>query len=104
MNQIAGTSIQIDLTLQDDEGAPQNLSGATMTWHLTRAYSVPGVLAVTAPELVVDDAANGSCLVNLDAADTLDLQGTYYHWISADYGADSEKKWHLGTITFSENS
>lgn len=103
MEQIAGTSIDIDLTLQDDQGSPQNLTGATMTWHLARAYSVPAVLTVADATINVDDAINGSCIVPLVDTDTADLQGTYYHWIEADFGGGSAKKWKLGTITFTEN-
>lgn len=102
---VAGTAVRIDLTLQDDAGDPQNLTGATMTWRLTRAYSVPHVVNKTSSSgITVDDAGNGSCYVDLDAPDTLDLQGTYYHEIKADYGSGNEKTWQLGTISFQESS
>jgi hypothetical protein len=102
-NQIAGTNISIDLTLQTSAGAAQDLDGATLTWRLTRAYSVPGVLDIT-PTPTNPPGSDGLVTVNLDATESLDLQGTYYHEIKADFGANQEKTWQLGIIEFSESS
>lgn len=106
--QVAGTNIQIDLTLQDDAGDPQDLEGATLFWRLTRAYSVPGVLDkdTTGVTVAVVSApgTDGLAVVNINAIASQDLQGTYYHEIKADYGSDQEKTWQLDTITFNESS
>ena len=107
-NQIAGTPIEINMTLQNDAGQPQDLTNATMYWRLTRAYSVPGVLVKDSDQVggaVIDnDPTTGLVEVTIDVADSLDLQGTYYHEIKADYGSDIARTWKLGTIEFDESS
>jgi hypothetical protein len=102
---IAGTANRIYLTLlEDDETTPQDLTGASLRWRLGRSYSVGHVLEKTNPAgVVVTDAAAGQAYVDLDATDTVDLQGSYYHEIKADYGSGNEKNWQLGTITVTES-
>ena len=101
--QVAGTKVLINLTLQDEALAAQDLAGATLTWRLTRDYAVPGVLNAI-PVLDTPPGTDGLATVTLTPADTLDLQGTYYHEVKADYGSDNEKTWQLGTIIFNESS
>ena len=108
-NQIAGTQVQIDLTLQTEAGAAKDLTGATLYWRLTRHYSVPGVLAkdsdlVGGASITNPTGTDGLATVVLEISDTLDLQGTYYHEIKADYGSGVEHTWQLDTIDFSESS
>ncbi len=108
-NQISGTQIQIDLTLQDSAGDPKDLTGATLYWRLTRHYSVPGVLVkdsdtVGGVSILNPPGTDGLVTVVLDVDDSLDLQGTYYHEIKADYGSDVERTWQLGTLVFNESS
>ena len=103
---IAGTANRIYLTLlEDDETTPQDLTGAVvLRWRLGRSYSVGYILEKTDPSgVVVTDAAAGQCYVDLDATDTVDLQGDYVHEIKVDYGSNNEKSWKLGTIAFSES-
>ena len=100
---IAGTAITVYLTLQDDLEAAQDLTSATMSWRLSRSYSVPAVLIKPDSDITVTDAEGGLAEVDLDALDTADLQGTYYHEIEADYGSEDKKKWQLGIITFAES-
>ena len=105
---IAGTNIQIDLVLQKETGAAQDLTGATLTWRLSRAYSVPGVLGkdndlLTGVSLKTD-GTDGLVKVQLDPDDSLDLQGTYYHEIKADWGAGQEKTWQLDSLFFAESA
>jgi hypothetical protein len=111
-NQIAGTQVELNLTLQDALAAAEDLSSATkLTWRLTRAYSVPGVavkdddtvggVAFTNPP---GDGTTGLVTVTLSPTDTEDLQGTYYHEVKGDWGAGNEKTWRLGTIVFDESS
>ena len=107
-NQIAGTNIQIDLALQKETGAAQDLTGATLTWRLTRSYSVPGVLAkdndlLTGVSLETD-GTDGLVKVQIDPDDSLDLQGTYFHEIKADWGAGQEKTWQLDEVFFAESA
>ena len=109
-NQIAGTNIQIDLTLQDDAGDPQDFTSVnTLTWRLTRAYSVPGVIVrdddtITGVSFVNPPGSDGLVTVVMNATLTEDLQGDYVHEIKADYGSNQEKTWQLGPIVFSESS
>lgn len=108
MNQVAGTNIQIDLTLQKETGAAQDLTGATLTWRLSRSYSVPGVLVkdsagIGGVAFVTPPGADGLATVSLDPDDTLDLQGDYYHSVKADWGTNQEKTWQLGLVSFSES-
>ena len=105
-NLIAGTNIQIDLILQKETGAAQDLTGATMTWRLSRSYSVPGVLmknTTDGVDMVTPPGADGLVTVSLDPDDTLDLQGTYYQSIKADWGNNQEKTWQLDSVFFSES-
>lgn len=102
-NQIAGTKVVLNLTLQDALAAAQDLTGATLTWRLTRNYSVPSVLNKTGV-ITNPPGTDGLAAVTLDPADTLDLQGTYYHEIKAAYSGTNEKTWRLGTLIFNESS
>jgi hypothetical protein len=106
--QTAGTAIEIDLTLQKEDSTPQDVSTATLTWRLTRAYSVPSVLAkdndATGGVSFDSDGIDGLVVVSLVPDDTLDLQGTYYHEIKAHWSDSQEKTWQLGTIFFSESA
>lgn len=104
-NQIAGTQVDVDLTLQKADLTAKDLTAATLTWRLTRDYAVPGVLKkTTADDITITNASGGLATVALAVADTLDLQGTYYHEVKADYGSGVEVTWQLGTIVFSESS
>jgi len=107
-NQIAGTNIEIDLTLQTEAAAAQDLTGATLTWRLARAYSVPSILnrdsGGNGVTFVNPPGVDGLVTVALTPVESLDLQGTYYHEIKADYGGGNEKTWQLGTLVFVESS
>ena len=109
-NQIAGSQVIIELTLQDSAGNAQDLTGVTkLTWRLSRAYSVPGVLVKdndTVGGVAIDNppGVDGLVTVTLTADDTVDLQGDYVQEIKADYGSGQERTWQLGAVTFNESA
>ena len=77
----SGDSKTLQVTVRDENAAVVDLSGATIQWKLakTAGSDNPQVSKSTTSGITVTDAANGVFQVSVDATDTADLSGTYYH-------------------------
>lgn len=78
----------LEFTLTDEDAeAPLDLTGCTVRWALSAllidgSYDTTPVLrkdSVTAGGIVVENASAGTLRVEIEAADTADLSGRYYH-------------------------
>ena len=78
------TSPAIQATLQDYEGNPINLLGATVRFHMK---SLGGNLKIDRP-VSITDSANGVILYEWQASDT-DVAGTYYAEFEVTYSDSS---------------
>lgn len=75
---VAGTDITLEFTVTDEDDEAANIAGATPRFAVARA----GEEAVLSTEdetavAAVTSAATGVFQVSIDAADTVDLIGTY---------------------------
>lgn len=83
-----GTDKNVDITIQDENGAAVDLTGvAALVWRAARfsesaKHLLEKVLGNSPSELDVTDAAAGQIRVFLDPDDTNALlTGTYHHWV-----------------------
>ena len=77
-----GDSLNIRVPVEDQDGEPVDISGATIEWMI--ADSVDGI-----PEVTLTDTAgitinnNSMFTINIDGTDTSGLQGVYYPELDA---------------------
>lgn len=97
------------ITNEDEDGSPAlDLTGLTIKWALSRVnsngvYSTTPVLEKsTSDGITITDAAAGECEVQLDAADTTSLSGTFYQELEV-FSGGSGTVVAVGTITIKRN-
>lgn len=86
----SGDSTPIQVTVTDSEtGAAVVLTGAAMTWALTRAPGTTPVLTKTsgAGEITVGGAGNNVATVTLGPTDTATLEGLFIHELQVTDGS-----------------
>lgn len=92
-----GTYTEIPITVLDADGAPFNLSGATLVWKMCVDDAAGTVLLTKTPSVV--SASAGTCKVTLVATDTATLGGkSYYQELGVTSSAHPEVGL-TGTIT-----
>lgn len=82
MNYVAGDDLEIEITAQDDNSDPIDLTGATIVWHLkktSRLSEVEVLEKTVGTGISLVNAAQGIFKVALTDTDTEDLKGTYIH-------------------------
>lgn len=84
----AGAGLILKITVFDDAGSPVPLAGTqSVTWKLARTARRTAVLTKTlgaGATIITDDAAQGGANcgrldVQIDAGDSADLDGEYFH-------------------------
>ena len=82
----SGDTRVLELTITDEADAVVNLTGAAITWALSKRNAsevLPKGTAILTKTvgsgITITDAANGRADVAIDPADTADLKGEYYH-------------------------
>lgn len=88
----AGQSRTIEFNVLDAAGVAMNLTGATLTWKVTKA-GAPFLERVAD----VTNVTGGECKVRIEVADAI-AKGTYEHQLILAKGADKETIAY-GTIT-----
>jgi len=93
---IAGTYYTLAFTVYDNNGAPANISGATITWKMC-PYGKPNVISLSYGTTIT---GTSTFEVYILSADTLSLKGKYTHQpIIVDSGKTYRSQ--QGTITIS---
>ena len=77
----AGNSKVLEFTVTDDDGAPEDISGATLIrWQLARSVAGPALLEKeTGDGVVIVNGPQGRFDVLLEPEDTAALRGDYYN-------------------------
>lgn len=71
-----GETKRLSFIIEDLEGAPQDLTGATVTWRLSKSFALTTVLEKSAS---IISAVGGEVRVELLSADTQLPPGGYVH-------------------------
>ena len=105
----SGDDRVLQVTVRNPANAVVNISGATITWALSKksASSVEPkgsaiVTKTTSSGISITDAANGRCDVTLAEADTASLAGTYYHELQIVLSGDTSTVMY-GTVTIKKD-
>jgi hypothetical protein len=78
----AGDTKTLVVTVRDTDGSAVNIVGATIHWRCAKSFNkTAAVLKSTSDGITISDGANGQMTIQLDADDTEDLVGLYYHEI-----------------------
>jgi hypothetical protein len=78
----SGDSKVLQTSLTDDTNAVVDITGAEITWQLSRKVTSPAILTKTVGSgITITNPANGQFEVAIDPVDTADLKGDYYHEI-----------------------
>ncbi len=77
----AGDDVEVAFVTTEKDGTPQDLTGTSVSWQMAVSpYATsPLVSKTTAGGITLTDAVNGQFTVFLAAADTLGLNGRFYH-------------------------
>lgn len=77
----SGDTKTIEVTVRDELAVVVDLTGASIQWKLAKspASQSTKISKSTTSGITITDATNGVFQVSLDAADTANLSGTYYH-------------------------
>lgn len=98
----AGDDIELDAAILDDNGAPLNLTGATLRWGLA-ALATPGLALVRkdsiAGGIAITNAAGGLATVAIGGADTETLNGRYLHQLQVTDGSGETATLAVGLVT-----
>lgn len=73
----AGDDLQIEVTVTTADNEPAYLVGSTATYVISRNLTAKVIKTLTAGAIVVSDT--NKYLIDIDAADTVELSGTYQH-------------------------
>lgn len=76
---VAGDDKEIYITVYDDGGNLEDITGATINWVAFRQNGTIVLTKTTADAITLDDPTNGVLLITLIPADTETLLGSYYH-------------------------
>lgn len=95
---VAGDSKTLEITVNDDAGAPVDLTGATIQWNAARR---PYGTAVISKAGSITDAPAGKFTVLLEPADTASLDGSFYQAATITGGDGSVSTLFLGALLIS---
>ncbi|HSF94778.1 MAG TPA: hypothetical protein VLA52_07105 [Thermohalobaculum sp.] len=106
----AGDNKPLDFTVYDEDPAnpgqpdlasPVDLTGATIRWALSAfaTDAAPLLTKTTALGITITDAAAGKFRVSLDKADTVALNGKYYHEAEVLTAGAADDTVATGTVT-----
>jgi hypothetical protein len=76
----SGDSLDLVVTVKNDDGDVVDISGADATWVLAPSEGRPSVVEkTTGSGISLTDAANGEVTISIDPSDTENKEGLYYH-------------------------
>lgn len=77
----AGDTKLLTVTVTDEAGEAVDITTASIKWQAARSVEDEAVIEKTSPSggIEITDGSGGEFVVTLDAADTGDLSGLYYH-------------------------
>ena len=88
---------EIPFTVQDAAGVAVNLTGATLSWRMTRGGPTGTTVLTKTPTVV--SAASGTGKITLAEADTVDIGGvTYYHELVVEDSAGHSEVGFIGAF------
>ena len=78
---VAGDDTTLTITAKDKDGVVVDLSGATIVWGVKKRLDNASTefTKSTGSGITITDATNGVFVVSIDAADTTNLSGYYFH-------------------------
>lgn len=104
----SGDNRDLQVTIKDAAGAVVNITGAALTWALSKGNGSDGprgtalVTKTVGSGITIVDGANGRADIVLVPADTEALAGDYYHELQLVAGGSSSTVLY-GTVTILKN-
>lgn len=76
----AGDDKTLTITVLDENESAVAITGATIAWRASRSHNkTADITKTTSSGITITDGPNGVFEVDLDADDTEDLKGIFYH-------------------------
>ena len=77
----AGDTKSLVITVKDNEGVAVDITGASVKWQAARSFGKASAIskATGGSGIVLTNPSTGVFTVTLDADDTEDLKGQFYH-------------------------
>lgn len=101
----SGDDKTLEVTVVDENGSVQDITGMTIDWHLARKVTTSALVqkATGGSGIVISDGSAGVFQITLSAADTDDLSGKYYHEAQVTDSSGNISTVTVGTITINRD-
>lgn len=101
----SGDTLLIEVSVEKDDGSAKDLTDASVEYGISSKPGSETLVSKTTPDgVTITDAGNGEIEIQIDPADTEEMDGSYYHECEVTDGSGEVSTIFTGVFYISEDT